>query len=153
MMPSNPLESSDTRLYSEVMFHVVYEDGDMEDMDFKEFIFCFKAASHPKKLLNDFGELRIWRVTCNMERPKTRSLIPFEGAGCNGVPKTATELDFSFAHNMHMMSRHAFREIRFDSLIVSHQGMDVHVSSLHLGDSMPPSAPVAVTFKYPSYSE
>ena len=59
MMPSNPLEPSNTRLDTEVMFHVVYEGGDMEDMEFTEFIDCFKAAPYPKKLLNDFGELRI----------------------------------------------------------------------------------------------
>ena len=77
-MPSNPLESSNTRLDTEVLFHVVYEDGDMEDMEFTEFIKCFKAASPPETLLNEFHELRLWRVSSNIERPKTRLLIPFE---------------------------------------------------------------------------
>ena len=101
MMPSNPLESSNTRLDTEVLFHVVYEDGDMEDMEFTEFIKCFKAASSPKTLLNEFHELRLWRVSCNGDRPTTRKLIPFAGAGCNGVPQTATDLDFGFATHAH----------------------------------------------------
>ena len=78
-MPRNPLETSDTRLNTEVTFHVIYEDGDMEDMTFTEFIVCFKAASHPKDLLNAYGELRIWQVACNIDRPKTRPLVSFEG--------------------------------------------------------------------------
>ena len=36
-----------------------------------------------------------------MERPKTRPLIPFEGTGCNGVPSTATNLDFGLAQHAH----------------------------------------------------
>ena len=80
-MPRNPLETSKTRLDTEVMFHVVYEDGNMEDMTFTECIVCFKAASYPKDLLNAYGELRIWRVAYNMDRPKTRPLISFEGTG------------------------------------------------------------------------
>lgn len=74
---NSPGNLTDTRLDTEVTFHVVYEDGDMEDMTFPEFIFCFKAVSHPKELLNAYGELRIWRVACNMDRPKTIPLIPF----------------------------------------------------------------------------
>ena len=70
MVPRNYLETSDTRLDTEVMLHVVYKNGDMEDMTSTEFICYFKAASHPKQLLNDFGELRIWWVACNMEQQK-----------------------------------------------------------------------------------
>jgi hypothetical protein len=131
MMPSNALESLDTRLDTEVIFHVVYEDGDMEDMELTEFIDCFKAASHPKKILNDFGELRIWRVMCNMKWPKTRPLIPFEGMGCNGVSSTATDLDFGLAQHAHDVETCIPEKI--DSQIGSHQGMAVRISSLHIG--------------------
>ena len=40
----------------------------------------------------------------------------------------------SVSQHMHMMSRHAFGVIRFDLQIVSHQGMAVHVSLLHIGE-------------------
>ena len=91
-------------------------------MTFTELICCFKNATHPKQPLNDFGELRIWRITCNMERPKTRPLVPFEGTGCDGVPSTASDPDFGFAQHAHDVEKCISEKIRFPDRLTSRYG-------------------------------